>query len=400
MAFQKSIPDSSFDVVIVGGAMIGSSIAWHLKKKLNYQGSVLVVEADPTYDQAATSHTNSCVRQQFSTEINIQISQFMGEVVSDFPAYCEDPDAPNIPVNFFGYMYLGDTDSKAAALTEAADIQRQNDVPIQLLSADEISDAYPFYNTEDVKIGAHNLQREGYFDGALMFDYWRSAAMRAGAIYLHDKVVDLKLTDGAVSGVDLKANGPITAKYVINCAGTRSADIAAMAGQDIPVEARKRMTYIFTAETPLDQDLPLTIDPSGIHVRWDGHGYLAGCPDDPDPAVAHGDFTVPQHIWETRVWPVLAHRIPAFEAIKVTSEWAGHYDFNTWDQNALLGQFRSCPNLINASGFSGHGLQQSAAVGRGIAELVVFGEYRSLDLSELSVNRVAEGRKFIEKAVI
>jgi glycine/D-amino acid oxidase-like deaminating enzyme len=173
-----------------------------------------------------------------------------------------------------------------------------------------------------------------------------------------------------------------------------------MAGLDLPVEPRKRFTWIFSAEEPLGMDLPLTIDPSGIHVRTDGNNYLAGCPPHEDPAAPFDDFEMDHDIWEEKVWPTLANRIPAFERIKVINEWAGHYAFNTLDQNAIIGPDPEVPNFLYVNGFSGHGFQQSPAMGRGVSELVTYGEYRTLDMTPLGVERVRANESFLEKAVI
>jgi len=148
-------------------------------------------------------------------------------------------------------------------------------------------------------------------------------------------------------------------------------------------------------------ELPLTIDPSGVHFRQDGPTtYLAGCPADPDPAVAFDDFVMDHNRWQDHVWPIIATRIPQFEAIKVVTEWAGHYAYNTLDHNAVLGCHPDLPNFVFQNGFSGHGLQQSAAMGRGTAEWLIYGEYRTLDLSPFAYERILENRPLIEKAVI
>ena len=172
--------------------------------------------------------------------------------------------------------------------------------------------------------------------------------------------------------------------------------------RNVPVEPRKRFTWIFTAETPLDRDLPLTIDPSGVHFRQDGpRTYLAGCPADPDPAVDYDDFVMDHDRWQdSRLADHRGTRIPQFEAIRVVTEWAGHYAFNTLDQNAILGPHHEIGNFIFQNGFSGHGLQQSPAMGRGVSELIAYGEYRSLDLSPFSWDRIVENRPIVETAVI
>ncbi|MEM8751709.1 MAG: FAD-binding oxidoreductase, partial [Pseudomonadota bacterium] len=180
----------------------------------------------------------------------------------------------------------------------------------------------------------------------------------------------------------------------------RAAKVAAMAGVDVPVEPRRRFTFVFDAARPLDCDLPLTIDPSGVHVRSDGRYYLAGCPPDDDPAVDFDDFAEDHAIWEEKAWPAIAARIPQFDAVKLINSWVGHYAFNTLDQNAVVGPHDEVGNFVFVNGFSGHGFQQHPAIGRGVAELIATGGFRTLDLSPFSYDRIRDGRPLIEKAVI
>ena len=137
-----------------------------------------------------------------------------------------------------------------------------------------------------------------------------------------------------------------------------------------------------------------------MHMRTEGQYYLAGCPPDDDPAVDYDDFVQDHSIWEEKVWPVIANRIPQFEQIKLINSWAGHYAFNTLDQNAIIGPHTRVENFIFSNGFSGHGFQQSPALGRGISEWLIYGEYRSLDLAPFGYDRIEAGRPFFEKAVI
>ncbi|MEM6985334.1 MAG: FAD-binding oxidoreductase, partial [Pseudomonadota bacterium] len=193
----------------------------------------------------------------------------------------------------------------------------------------------------------------------------------------------------------------IRCDQVVNASGPRADVTAQMAGIRVPVEPRKRFTWVFTAEQPLDRDLPLTIDPSGVHFRQDGSAaYMAGGHSDVDPAVAFDDFEMDHSLWQEYIWPVLATRIPQFEAIKVIREWAGHYAYNVFDHNAIMGPHTEVENFIFLNGFSGHGLQQSPAMGRGTAEYLTYGEYRSLDLSPFNYARIPENNPFVEKAVI
>jgi glycine/D-amino acid oxidase-like deaminating enzyme len=204
-----------------------------------------------------------------------------------------------------------------------------------------------------------------------------------------------------VQSVTLRTGETIACGQVVNAAGTRGAQVAAMAGIQIPVEPRKRHHWIIAAERPLDRPLPLTIDPSGVHMREVGGGtYMIGGNADDDPAVDPDDFNADFSLWENLIWPTIATRIPAFEAVKITREWVGHYDFNTLDQNAICGPHPAMGNFLFLNGFSGHGLQQSPAMGRGTAELIIHGGYRSLDLAPLHFDRVLAGQGILEKAII
>ena len=394
---------NSYDVVIVGGAMLGSSVAWFTATNPDFDGSILVVEKDPTYEFTSTVHTNSCMRQQFSNEVNIRVSQFAADFVKNFREYMGgDERVPHPILQSYGYMYLADNAEFAATLKEGQEIQAKLGAGTKHMTAEEIKADYPFYNLDDILVGNHNLIDEGYFDGNTLFDWWKRSARERGVEYLTNEVVAMtKSVDGSkVESITLASGEVVTCGTVVNCSGPRAALTAAMAGINIPVEPRKRYTFIFDAEEPLDRDLPLTIDPSGVHMRSEGTYYLAGCPPDEDPAVDFDDFVQDHSIWEEKVWPVLATRVPAFERIKLINSWAGHYAFNTFDQNAIVGPHTKVTNFIFVNGFSGHGFQQSPAMGRGVSELLTYGEYRSLDLSAFGYERIEKGEKFPEKAII
>ena len=379
---------------------MGSSVAFFLSRNPDFDGTILVVERDPTYQYSSTARTNSCMRQQFSREVNIRISQFAAEFVRDFRDWMDDPEAPDVAVNHFGYMYLAGDDAAAAVLRANQRVQSSLGAGTVIMTPDEIAAAYPFYNVEGIVCGSHNPVDEGWWDSGTVFDWWRRQARRNGVQYVTDKVVGIDRSGDAVTGVELASGGRAGCGALVNATGPRAARTAAMAGLELPVEARKRFTWIFEAAEPLEQDLPLTIDPSGVHVRSDGAAYLAGCPPDIDPAVGYNDFDMDHEIFEDKVWPVLANRIPAFERIKVTSRWAGHYAYNHFDHNAVVGPHTEVSNFFFINGFSGHGMQQSPAMGRAVAELLCYGEYRTLDLSELGYERIDRGEPFIETAII
>lgn len=392
---------NSYDVVIVGGAIVGSSVAWFLSTNPDFDGSVLVVEKDPFYERCSTTHTNNCMRQQFSNPLNIHISQFAADFARNFREHMgNDPEVPEIFVNHFGYMYMAADEEFAATLRSNQAVQAAMGAGTVIMGPDEIKAAYPFYNVDGIVCGSHNRVDEGYFDGSTMFQWFRNTARRNGVEYLTNEVVDMTCTDGRIRSVSLASGETVACSRVVNAAGTRASLVAQMAGVELDVEPRKRYTFVFDCAEKLGMDVPLTIDPSGIHVRSDGDVFMAGCAPDLDPAVEHDDFEMDRDIFEDKVWPALANRIPAFERIKIRAQWAGHYAHNPFDHNVIVGPHSHVDNLILANGFSGHGLQQSPAIGRGISELITYGEYRTLDLTPLGHERIVKGQPLIETAII
>lgn len=394
----------SYDVVIVGGAIMGAATAWFLTEMSGFDGQVLVIERDPSYATSSTALTNSCMRQQFSTELNVRISQFAAEFVKNIRAYMGgDERVPELSIHSFGYMYLADTPEFAELLRANQATQNAAGAATQLMTPEEIARHYPFYALDDILLGSINLVDEGQWDAGALFDAWRRQSRERGVEYVADEVVSMSLNPARsrVERVTLASGVSVACGSVVNASGPRAARTAAMAGIDIPVEPRKRYSWVFRAETPLDRDLPLTVDPSGVHVHENGGGtYQAGGHAAFDPAADYDDFTMDHTLWEDHVWPILATRIPQFEAIRVISEWAGHYAMNTLDANAVLGPHPQLGNFIFLNGFSGHGLQQAPAMGRGIAELLTYGEYRTLDLSAFGYERISASRPLTETAVI
>ena len=402
--FTDAPTRDSYDIVIIGGAIYGSAVAWFLTDNPDFDGSVLVIEKDPSYEKCATAHTNSCIRQQFSNPLNVQISQFGATFIKGFRGFMgDDPRVPELSIQSYGYMYLADNEGFADTLRASHKIQQAQGAATQLMTADQIKAAYPFYNVDDILLGSINFVDEGYWDGGTVFEWWRRSARERGVEYLSGEVVEMtKSANGRrIESVTLASGDTVSCGQLVNATGPRGARTAKMADIVIPVEPRKRFTWIFAAEQPLDRDLPLTIDPSGVHVRQDGpKTYLAGGHADIDPAVDFDDFNMDHGLWQDKIWPAIATRIPQFEAIKLVTEWAGHYDYNTLDQNAIVGPHPDVENFHFLNGFSGHGLQQSPAIGRGAAEMLIYGEYRTLDLSPFGFDRIATGRPFAEVAII
>ncbi|RZV48627.1 MAG: FAD-binding oxidoreductase, partial [Sphingomonadaceae bacterium] len=263
--------------------MLGASVAWFLTDTPGFDGRILVIERDPTYQSAATSLTNSCMRQQFSQEINVRISQFAADFVNNFRTYMGgDPRVPQPVLHSFGYMYMAATRAAAAGLRDLQKLQARAGAGTRFLTPGEIDEAYPFYNLTDITGANHNLTDEGYFDGGTLFDWWKRSARERGAEFIANEAAVLTLGPNGrrIDSVTLASGQTISCGTLVNAAGTRAPNVAAMAGIALPIEPRKRYTFIFSAEQPLDRDLPLTIDPSGVHMRSDGRYYLCGCPPD------------------------------------------------------------------------------------------------------------------------
>lgn len=394
------------DVLIIGGAAMGSALAFFLADDPAFRGRILVVEADMSLARSATARSHESIRGQFTTEVNIRLSRFSLAFLREFrDRLGGDEDIADIALREHGYLYLATTEEGARQLEESAALQHRLGVPTELLGPGEISRRFPDIAAGDIRLGALNTDGEGRFDGSAMVAGFRRAARRRGVVFLEDEVVAIERKGAQVNAVTLASGERIACGVLVNAAGTRAADIAAMVGLALPVEPRKRFSWVFRTARRLAGPLPLVIDPGGVHVLpegTDGRHFLCGARPEPDPPVDPDDFTAPEEgaFWLERVWPVLAARIPAFEAIRPLRFWVGHYDMNTHDANALLGFHPALANFVCMNGFSGHGLQQAPGVGLAVAEAIIHGRWRSLDLDPLHVGRLERGDRVLEKAII
>ena len=402
--FKKTPTNDKYDVIIIGGAIMGSSTAWFLSQNPDFNGTILVVEKDQKYEFCSTAHTTSCIRQQFSTKLNVKISQFAANFINNFQEYMDnDIGVPKLAIKSFGYMYLAADEDFAENLKSNQKVQAAAGAATELLTPDEIKSRYPFYNVEDIKLGSINLVNEGYWDSITVFEWMKSKAQENGVEYIENEVIAItkNKSEDRIISIKLNSGETVYGGKFVNATGPRAAVISKMAGINIPVEPRKRYSWIFKAENPLDRDLPLTIDPSGFHVRENGGGtYQAGGHGVYDPAVNFDDFIMDNDLWENTVWPILFNRIPQFDSLKLVSQWAGHYAMNTLDQNAIIGPHTEVKNFMFLNGFSGHGTQQAPAMGRGMGEYLVYGKYKTLDLTPFHFDRIGKGSSIIEKAVI
>jgi FAD-dependent oxidoreductase domain-containing protein 1 len=359
-----------------------------------------VVERDPTFRTSSTTLSAASIRLQFSTPLNIEISRFGLELVKHPDRFLlVDGEAPEVDFVEGGYLFLA-TEAGLATLERNHAVQRELDVPVALLSPAELRARFGWLNVDDLAGGSLGLSDEGWFDAHALLQGFRRRARSLGVEERAGEVIGLEREGERIRAVRLADGTAIEAGWVVDAAGPRAADVAAMAGVELPVRPRKRFVYHVDAPVSLGA-APLTIDPTGVYVRPEGPAYIAGFSPragDPDPDTL--DLDVDRTPFETIVWPALAHRIPAFDRLRLVDAWAGHYEVNTVDHNAIVGPHPVLRNLLFANGFSGHGLQQAAAVGRGLAEWIATGAWQTLDLSPLGYQRIERDEPIRELNVV
>ncbi len=383
-------------VVVIGGGVMGSALAYWLTR-LDPGCAVTVVERDPTYQHASSALSAASIRQQFTTAVNIRISQasiaFLRNAADELQV---NEDRPDIMLREHGYLYLANAGG-AALLRANHKVQKACGSDVALLPPGDLARRYAWLNTSDLALGSLGLSGEGWFDGYTLLTAFARKAKAQGARYVNAAVSGLSIEGRRVGEVILADGSRIACSRVVNAAGAWARSVAAMAGIKLPVHARRRTVYVISCPTAMTP-FPLLIDPSGFWIRPEGNKFIAGLSpiDESDEQPLEPDYDA----FETQLWPALAQRIPAFEAAKLERAWAGYFEMNTVDHNALLGPDESIDNFLFMNGFSGHGMQQSPIIGRAIAELILEGRFVSLDLSELLFSRIAANRPLHEANII
>jgi glycine/D-amino acid oxidase-like deaminating enzyme len=385
-----------FDVVIVGAAIVGSSTAYYLRKN-GFKGSIALIEKDPTYAKACTPLSWGGIRRQFSNPENILLSSFglnlLRNLKTEFGPYAD------VSFRESGYLVLAST-SGIPVLEENAALQNSLGADTVLLTAADLKRRFPFANFDGIALASWGLSGEGWFDPYGLMNLIRKAALARDVSAIADEVVSIDAGD-KVKAVTLKSGERIGAGALVNAAGASAGAVAAMIGFDLPVSPAKR--YNFIADCPGAPDElrngPAWFDISGVYFRPEGRNFIFGFTptDDEEPKIA--DWDMEHHWFDEKIWPLSAERMPCFETLKVKSSYVGHYDYNWFDQNGIIGRHPSLPNFYFGNGFSGHGIQQGPATGNAIAELICYGAYRTIDLSALRVERIAAGQPLYEKNI-
>lgn len=385
-----------YDIVIAGGGVTGCALAYFLASNKDFQGRIALVEPDPSYQRAATPKSAGGVRQQFSTPANIAMSKFAVEFIARAPELLEvDGQSPDLGFRQQGYLFMA-TDGRK--LSDLYQTQIGHGAKVRLLDKAALKIAFPWLNIEDIEAGSFGPE-DGWLDPYQLLQAFRRKAKALGVEFLQDEVAGLEVKDYRVKLVHLQKSGKIETDILVNQTGARARDIAAFAAIDLPVFPRKRNVFVFSCRTDLPA-MPLCIDTSGVWWRPESGQYICGLSPAPEKDPDTWDEEIDENFFMEEIWPILAHRVPAFEAIKRNHAWAGQYDYNSFDQNVLIGPASQCKNFYFANGFSGHGLQQAPAIGRGLSELILYGSYRSLDLSALSYSRYLANNPIVERHVV
>eukprot|EP00914_Ancora_sagittata_P029869 GHVO01059301.1.p1 GENE.GHVO01059301.1~~GHVO01059301.1.p1 ORF type:complete len:473 (-),score=31.08 GHVO01059301.1:161-1468(-) len=416
------------DIVIIGGGAIGLATAYWLKVRNPRAFQVTVIEKDPCYKEAATTLSVGGIRQQFSLPENVMLSMYTAQFLREIKEHLSvlDFDPPDVQFNPQGYLFLA-TEAGNEILKENNKVQRNCGAKVQLMKTEQLKDKFPWMVTDDITYGSYGLENEGWFDPWLYIAALKTKLASFGVQFVTGEVVgfrkDKKVTRFAhrmvLEMLDVRLPDssifPIKMAKVVNCAGPWSGQVAELAGigcrsQDssalivpLPVEPRKRYVYMFHCPDGPGLDMPFLVDPSGVYVRREGLGghYLCGkSPVDDNAEPSAKDLEVDHEFFNEHIWPVLAQRVPAFERLKVKNAWSGYYDYNYFDQNLIIGNHPYYDNFYMATGCSGHGIQQSAAVGRAMAELILDDEYKTIDLSRFSFDRILEDKPYRERNII
>jgi FAD-dependent oxidoreductase domain-containing protein 1 len=376
-------------IVIIGGGAVGGCAAWFLAQSRPH-ADVTVLERDLTYAQASSALSAGSVRQQFSQPVNIAMSLFGHAFLAQLP---------QVGLVNKGYLFLASAAGQAV-LRENYVTQTQLGAQVELLESAALAARYPWLNVSDVALAAYGLANEGWFDGYALTQALRVKNAALGVRYSRANVTSLRMHGARVAAAVLADGQEVTGDVFISAAGPWAASVAAMAGIDLPVRARRRTVFVVSCPTTI-AGCPMVIDTSGLWFRPEGMHFICGISPaeheaDPDDLSLEADLA----LFDSHIWPRMAYRVPVFEALRVERAWAGYYEVNTLDHNAVIGLHPACENLFFANGFSGHGLQHAPAAGRGLAELITTGAFQSIDLSPLGFARVLSNQPLLERNII
>ena len=385
--------EKRFDVVLVGGGLMGGAIATYLLK-MEPKLQVAIIEMDPTYARSSTTLSDGNIRVQFNVKENIQMTMYALEVFEHFAEeMAVGGDKPDVAFRQQGDLFLVDAAGREAAEKGLA-LQQQLGGQVEWLEPDEIKRRYPLLDTDRCVGGTMGYQ-DGTMDPNAVLMAYKNKAVSLGAHFIRGQVAELISNKNRMVGVRLADGRTIEGGAVVNTAGAWATQIAQTVGITLPIQPVKRQVFVLETAVRPEGVLPFIVLPTGLYlIQEHGNHFLCGQSFDDDP-VGLDDFDWSRQRFIDRLWEDLVDYFPAFDRLKVTSGWAGLYAVNTFDGNAILGEWPDLQGFYLANGFSGHGFQQCHAVGRYLAELIL-GQTPALDLSIFSPNRILENRPVFE----
>uniref|UniRef100_A0A146LL39 FAD-dependent oxidoreductase domain-containing protein 1 n=1 Tax=Lygus hesperus TaxID=30085 RepID=A0A146LL39_LYGHE len=431
LSYRKEIFPHHCDILIIGGGVMGFSIAYWLQQRALDHLRIVVVEQDPTYQKSTSVLSVGGLRQQFSLKENIELSMASAEFMRNIKHHLgvEGADPPDICFNPCGYLFLA-SERGTHILQDNYNLQTSLGAKVELLSPEKLKEKFPFMNTDGVALGCHGLENEGWFDPWSLLSAFKRKAVALGTEvvngkvtsfdfmnkspiynqyfapgeYTHVEKANVKLEDGSVKSIKFS--------QLIVAAGCNTGEVGKLIGMGsgagplgapIPIEPRKRYVFVMHCPDAPGLAMPFIIDPTGAYVRREGVGgqYLCGIsPGDEEQEPCCDNMDVDYEFFENKLWPIIANRVPAFECAKVKTAWSGFYDFNSFDENAFIGPHPAFHNVHVVAGFSGHGIQQSPAVGRAMMEIIFDGEFRTIDLSRLGMERYLNNEPLYESNIV
>jgi sarcosine oxidase subunit beta len=381
------------DVVIIGGGIVGSSIAYHLTEA--GCSNVLVIEREAHQGKGSTGKSMGGVRAQFATDVNIQLSLYSINFFSEFDETVGHP-ADYRP---HGYLFVATTERHLEYLKTNRERQMALGLKnVALVSREEIVEMVPQLRDDDI-LGGTFCPTDGFVDPhSVMMGFMLRARERGARLWLNTSVTGVDVENGRVTGVQT-TRGRILTNVVVNAAGAWAESVARMVGEELPVEPLRRQLVPTEPFDRLPARFPMVIDMStGFHFRREGLRILLAWNDPEETPGFKTDFD-PSFV--EKILTRAAVRVPCLAEAQVNAgrAWAGLYEM-TPDHHAIIGRAPTVSGLYFANGFSGHGVMHSPATGRLISELILHGESRLLDVSPLGVERFKEGRLLEETAVL
>ena len=373
---------------------MGSATAYFLKT-LSPSLAIAVIEPDPTYEFCSTLRASGGARHLFSCPENIEMSKYSINFIKAFPQVMAlaDRDAPVDWVEG-GYLFIVPPEGRGLLESNYA-VQREHGCEVHLLSPSQLKERFPSMVVDDLAGGVLS-PRDGWCDPNGLLQGFRRKAVSMGAEYLKDRVTGFTQVGASLTHAALESGATLSADAFVNATGAWAGVVSALAGVPLPVAPVRRYEHYFTCGNPMEP-IPYVKDMARLAFRSEGTGFSGGLV---DGSVQRGfNFDVDHDYFDNVVWPAVAHRFPSLESAKCHRTWSGLYEQCELDGNPVIGA-TSIGNFYTLAGFSGHGMMHAPAAARGLAELMVRGEFESIDLTRLGYARVLSGTPYREAGIL